>query len=79
MVDLTTSEMDTKYYVKKPVLVRAIQMHEPFQVQTKEGLMTGKSGDWFMIGVENERYICADSIFQKTYEEFAIGEDSVDE
>lgn len=37
-------------------------------VATLEGTMTGKMGDWLIIGVNGEYYPCKDEIFQKTYE-----------
>lgn len=39
-----------------------------FMVATLEGTMTGKMGDWLIIGVNGEYYPCKDEIFQKTYE-----------
>lgn len=55
--------------VKRPVIVTAIQMNLPegFTVTTKEGLMTGRPGDYLMIGVDGEKYPCAKEIFEKTY------------
>jgi hypothetical protein len=58
-----------KPYVKKKVIVKAIQMDKDFEVDTLEGKMKGKVGDWLMCGVENELHICKNSIFEKTYEE----------
>ena len=53
---------------KKPVVIDVLQVHYQFAVFSKEGLVEGQPGDWLMIGVEGEPYICADSVFQKTYE-----------
>lgn len=41
---------------------------QKFIVQTLEGLMTGKVGDWIIVGVEAEMYICDGLIFNKTYD-----------
>ena len=54
---------------KKPVVVKAIRISKPFRVQTKEGIMEGKAGDWLIIGVANEAYPCDHDIFKKTYEQ----------
>lgn len=54
--------------VKKPIPVRCIQIHEPFEVETLEGTFTGKAGDYLIIGVEGELYPCEQGIFEKTYE-----------
>ena len=37
-------------------------------VETREGLIIGIVGDWFIKGVEGEFYPCGDEIFKKTYE-----------
>ena len=39
-----------------------------FEVETLEGLMKGKKGDYLMRGVEGEYYPCDRAIFEKTYE-----------
>lgn len=53
--------------VKKPVPVRCIQINEPFEVQTMEGMMRGKAGDYLIIGIRGEMYPCDQSIFKETY------------
>lgn len=58
---------DVKFYRKK-TLTRAVQMHEPFSVETLEGTMQGQSGDWLMIGINGEMYPCDADVFAKTYE-----------
>jgi hypothetical protein len=55
-------------YVKKPVIVRAMQIDKPFAVKTLEGIMTGKKGDYLIQGVEGEFYPCKETVFKKTYE-----------
>ena len=54
--------------VKKPIPIRCIQLQEPFQVETMEGLMQGKPGDYLIIGVQGEMYPCDKTIFEETYE-----------
>ena len=37
-------------------------------IQTLEGLMNVKPGDWIVTGVEGERYAVKPSIFKRTFE-----------
>lgn len=53
---------------RKTALARALQMEEAFSVETLEGTMEGKAGDWLMIGVSGEMYPCDAEIFSKSYE-----------
>jgi hypothetical protein len=53
--------------VKKPLSIKCCQMQEPFEVVTMEGKMRGRKGDYLMIGIEGEMYVCKKSIFEKTY------------
>ena len=57
-----------KTYVKKPLPVRAIQLHYFFTVKTLEGTMKGKLGDYLIEGIEGELYVCDKEIFEKSYE-----------
>jgi hypothetical protein len=45
-----------------------MQIHEPFEVETLEGVMKGRPGDWLMIGIHGEMYPCSKEIFEKTYD-----------
>ena len=56
-----------KQAIKKPIPIKCIQINESFKVETLEGTMLGKKGDWLMIGVNNEMYPCDQAIFEKTY------------
>lgn len=56
-----------EWYVKKPIPVRAQKMNRPFAVDTLEGRMKGKAGDYLVTGIEGEQYPCAGHIFEKTY------------
>lgn len=38
------------------------------QIQTLEGVITAKAGDWIIRGVHGEYYPCKPDIFEKTYE-----------
>ena len=57
-----------KQAIKKPVPVKCYQMNEPFKVETLEGTLKGKAGDYLMIGVRGEMYACDKEIFNETYE-----------
>ncbi len=60
--------LDFEQAVKKPTPIRCCQINEEFVVETMEGMMKGKKGDYLIIGVENEMYPCDQAIFHKTYE-----------
>ena len=55
-------------YRKKPVVISARQMPVPFKVETMEGWLEGKPGDWLIEGVKGELYPCDDEVFKLTYE-----------
>jgi hypothetical protein len=67
-VDGEPFEPNYRLYRKK-TLTGAIKMDEPFSVETLEGTMRGKAGDYLMIGNEGEMYPCGADIFRQTYEE----------
>jgi hypothetical protein len=55
--------------MKLPITVHAKQINEEFRVNTLEGdYKQGKPGDYLMMGVEGELYICDKTIFEKTYD-----------
>jgi len=54
--------------IKKPIPVKCIQINEPFKVETMEGILEGKPGDYLMIGVKGEMYPCDKKIFEETYQ-----------
>jgi len=60
----------TTRYVKKPIPVRAVMMAQEFEVETLEGVMKGKHGDYLVEGVEGEVYPCNRLIFEKTYKKY---------
>lgn len=53
---------------KKPVVIEATRISREMSVDTLEGTMRGKIGDWLITGVKGEQYFCEDSIFRMTYE-----------
>ena len=54
-------------YIKKPIVIQAIQQDKDFTVNTLEGVMHGKKGDYLITGVQGELYPCKKSIFESTY------------
>lgn len=68
-IKITIMDPNAKYYVKKPIAIRAIQINEPFEVITMEGTLTGKIGDYLMEGIHGELYPCDRTIFEESYEE----------
>ena len=67
MIDLEREGF--KPFRKKPVVVHAKQIDAPFEVETMEGTMRGKAGDYLIVGVIGERYPCDKDVFERTYEE----------
>lgn len=55
-------------YIKRPVVVRAVQLQCPVKIQTLEGEMIGNVGDYLICGVQGEFYPCKPEIFKKTYQ-----------
>ncbi len=63
----TAPTSDFRKY-RKTALAEAQQINLPFRVQTLEGVMEGKPGDYLMRGVAGELYPCAREVFQTSYE-----------
>jgi hypothetical protein len=55
-------------FKKKPIVIRAVQINEEFEVETLEGTMKGKAGDYLVEGIAGELYPCDKEIFKQTYE-----------
>ena len=53
---------------KKAIPVEAVQINEPFEVETIEGIMRGKAGDYLMKGIRGEYYVCDQQIFNESYQ-----------
>lgn len=62
------SDKTFKKVRKRPIVVEAVQMDSDFQVQTLEGVMSGKAGDYLIRGIKGELYICAREVFDETYD-----------
>ena len=52
---------------RKTALVLAKTMEEDFEVETLEGTMRGKSGDYLCRGIHGELWPVAKDIFELTY------------
>lgn len=61
-------QIEFRTAVKKPIPIKCAQIHEAFEVETMEGTMKGKAGDWLMIGIDGEKYACDRDIFERTYQ-----------
>jgi len=58
-----------KNCLKKPIVIQAIQMCEEFRVKTLEGdYKLGKPGDYLLVGIIGEMYICDKDVFEKSYD-----------
>ena len=58
-----------KQYVKKPVVVLAKQMDRDFIIQTANGLVKGKVGDYMVKAPSGDTWPVQKEIFETTYEE----------
>jgi hypothetical protein len=55
-------------YYRKTALVKAVKMHHAFRVETLEGVMEGKKGDYLCKGPAGELWPVDAEIFEQTYE-----------
>ena len=60
---------ETKKYRKKPIIIEAYQTTKELEIETLEGTMKAKKGDYIITGVKGEKYPCKPDIFKETYEE----------
>ena len=49
--------------------LKGLEVLETVKIQTMEGLMTAKRGDWIIKGIKDEYYPCDPDIFAQTYED----------
>lgn len=62
------TQIDTKKYRKKPVVIEAYQTDRDMMIETLEGVLHASAGDYIITGVSGEKYPCKPDIFEKTYE-----------
>jgi hypothetical protein len=55
-------------YTKKPIPIKAVQVHTEVEILTLEGVMKAWPGDYVIRGVKGEIYPCKKEIFEETYE-----------
>ena len=68
VLDLTEAEgLNFKRFQARPIPKLAARIDKPFEVKTLEGVMRGKAGDYLVVGINKERYICDADVFSKTY------------
>lgn len=67
-VKMCSPENEWFHCRKKPIIVSAIQMEEDFVVETLEGEVKGKAGDYLLKGIKEEVYPCRRDIFEESYE-----------
>jgi len=62
-------ETQGRWYVKKPIPVKAVRLEEEAIIETLEGAMRARPGDYVVQGVRGELYPVAEEIFEETYRE----------
>lgn len=62
-------EMGTECRKKATSTIFVKQYHEPFEVETNEGMITGKSGDYLATDGEMHVWPVSKEYFEKYYEE----------
>lgn len=60
-------EIQGMHWRKRPLVIQAVQLPYPFEVTTREGVMTGKANDYLCLGIAGERYPMDREIFEKSY------------
>lgn len=67
MIDKYRIDCNVEYYADESD--DTISKVVPYQLESLEGLMTLKKGDWIATGINGEHWAIKDDIFKKTYEE----------
>lgn len=68
----TLIEEKAEYYKRLPEDRRAMAIPFSFTINSMEGLLTGKPGDFIIEGHDGEFYICDGKIFKKTYKKIRL-------
>jgi len=61
-------DLGMSQYRRRPTVQWAVKVREAFTVETLEGTMKGKRGDYLVIGTKGEQYPVAKEIFESIYE-----------
>ena len=64
----TVPDLPWRRAVKKPIPIRVCQVDEAFTVETLEGTLSAKAGDYLVVGVRGEMYAIDREIFTETYD-----------
>jgi len=54
--------------IKRPIIVDAWEMPADFEVETLEGTLQGKAGNYLLKGVQGELYPIKKAIFEESYD-----------
>ena len=65
------------YFCKRPVVVEAVVLEEDRVIETLEGPLQGRKGDYLITGIKGEQYPCKPDIFHATY--YEVTKDVYDE
>jgi hypothetical protein len=57
-----------RYAVKKPVVTKAIRMHDDFFVETDHGRVSGKKGDYLLQSVTGDLSVMSSEAFESNYD-----------
>ena len=71
------SSQEPPWWLYRAMLDGVVNLRQPcageslpsLSIQTLEGAMIVRNGDWIIRGVQGELYPCKSSIFEETYEE----------
>lgn len=61
-------DLEFQKAMKKPIAIKCFKVDEDFEVETMEGVMKGKKGDYLIVGINGEMYPVDSEIFVKTYD-----------
>ncbi|WP_430597398.1 hypothetical protein [Enterococcus sp. AZ177] len=54
--------------IKKPIPVEAYQVNTDTSVNTLEGVLVAKKGDWILTGPNGDKWPVKNKIFKETYD-----------
>ena len=60
--------VEWKQFRKKPLTIDAFQVDQETTIETLEGIMTARPGDWIVRGIKGEQYPVKDEIFRLSYD-----------
>jgi hypothetical protein len=75
-LDRIKKDLDNaRQYTKKPIPIKAVQVHTEVEIKTLEGTMKASPGDYIIRGVQGELYPCKKEIFEETYQKLLTTEE----